>query len=110
MIESHSFLPEAMAEYEDALVYYETCEEGLGLRLIREVDAAIALIMEFPEARPLVRGVPAKYGLRWVLLRSFPIELVYAVREGAVVIVAVFHAHRRPGYWRERLKRLPREM
>ena len=103
------FFPEALAEYEDAVVYYETCESGLGARLIREIDAATALAMEFPEARPLLKGVPHEHGLRSMLLRSFPIKLVYAVRKDALVIVAVFHAHRRPGYWIDRLGRLGRD-
>ena len=54
MTESHLFFPEALAEYEDAVAYYETCEPGLGARLIREVDAAIALMVDLlgrsPEA------------------------------------------------------------
>jgi hypothetical protein len=42
------------------------------------------------------------------MLRTFPIELVYTVRDEALLLVAVFHARRRPGYWLERLKELVR--
>ncbi len=53
-----------------------------------------------------MEGAPAGYGLRWVMLRTFPIKLIYAVRDDALLLVAVFHARRRPGYWLERLKQL----
>ncbi len=40
-----------------------------------------------------------------VLLQTFPIKLVYTVRDDALLVVAVFHVRRRPGCWLERLKR-----
>jgi len=39
-----------------------------------------------------------------VMLRTFPIKLVYTVHDDALLLVAVFHARRRPGYWLERLR------
>jgi hypothetical protein len=95
---------EALAEYEDAVVYYEGREEGLGARLIQEFDEAVALALEFPDAFAPVQEAPAAYRLRWVMLRTFPIKLVYTVHGDALLFVAVFHARRRPGYWLERLK------
>ena len=94
--------------YRHAVVYYERREEGLGARLIDEVDEAIALALEYPEAFSAVQEVPVAFGLRWVMLRSFPIKLVYTVRHEALLLVAVFQARRRPGYWLERLKQLGR--
>ena len=44
------FLGEALAEYEDAVVYYERRQPGLGARFVLEVDEALALAAEFPEA------------------------------------------------------------
>jgi hypothetical protein len=38
------------------------------------------------------------------MLRTFPIKLVYTVHDDALLLVAVFHARRRPGYWLERLR------
>ena len=102
------FFAEALAEYEDAVVYYEKREEGLGARLIQEFDEAVALALEYSEAFAIVHEAPAAFGLRWVILRSFPIKLVYTVRDEALLLVAVFHARRRPGYWLERLNQLGR--
>ena len=102
------FFAEALAEYEDAVVYYEKREEGLGARLIQEFDDAVAVALEYPEAFAMVQEMPVDFGLRWVMLRTFPIKLVYTVRDEVLLLVAVFHARRRPGYWLERLKQLGR--
>jgi hypothetical protein len=74
------FFAEALAEYEDAVVYYEKREEGLGARLIQEFDEAVALALEYPGTFPAMQEAPAIYGLRWVMLRSFPIKS--ATRKG----------------------------
>jgi mRNA-degrading endonuclease RelE of RelBE toxin-antitoxin system len=37
-------------------------------------------------------------------LRRFPYGLIYAIDEGDILIVAVAHTHRRPDYWRDRMK------
>ena len=47
-------------------------------------------------------GSPYKHGTRRVFPTKFPFSVVYAVRETEIVILAVAHFKRRPGYWRER--------
>jgi len=102
------FFAEALAEYEDAVVYYEKREAGLGARLLQEFDEAFAVALAYPEAFAMVPEAPIDFGLRWVMLRTFPIKLVYTVRDETLLLVAVFHARRRPGYWLERLRQLGR--
>jgi hypothetical protein len=36
-------------------------------------------------------------------VNRFPYGLVYEVSGEEIVIVAVMHLHRRPGYWRDRV-------
>ena len=43
------------------------------------------------------------HGTRRFLLRRYPYNLIYRVEPTRLVIVAVAHAHRRPGYWKQRL-------
>ncbi len=57
------FFAEALAEYEDAVAYYESREEGLGARLIQEFDEAVALALEFSGAFAIVEGAPGIYEL-----------------------------------------------
>lgn len=41
-------------------------------------------------------------GTRRFLLHRFPYEVVYCVRGEHVLVVAIAHCKRRPGYWRDR--------
>jgi hypothetical protein len=45
-------------------------------------------------------------GIRRRLLQRFGVEIDYMPSDDALVIIAVFHGKRRPGYWQERLRRL----
>ncbi|MFN7956140.1 MAG: type II toxin-antitoxin system RelE/ParE family toxin [bacterium] len=102
----HQFLAAALAEYEDAAVYYELQEPGLGGRFLLEVDEAIAFMLEFPAAGALVDGAPPELGIRRKMLNRFPVQIAYCVQDDRVVILAVFHSARRPGYWLDRLTEL----
>jgi toxin ParE1/3/4 len=100
------FFDQAWTDYEAALVYYETRETGLGTRFEQEMDQALSTVLEYPQAFALVDDVPTRLKLRSAMLRSFPIKMVYTVDEtNTLLVVAVFHAHRHPGFW---LNRLPR--
>ena len=45
----------------------------------------------------------SKLEIRSRMLTHFPYFVVFAVREADCVVIAIAHAARRPGYWRERL-------
>ena len=93
----YAFHPEADAEFEEAALFYETRMIGLGKFFATEVERTIALVREFPEA-----GSPMGRQLRRVLVARFPYSVVYRYDAGSIVIVAVAHQRRRPGYWRQR--------
>lgn len=58
-------------------------------------------------AQEPLRGPEVEPGIRRLLFRErFPYSIMYVVRERRVVIVAVMHQHREPGYWKERLEGL----
>jgi hypothetical protein len=61
------FHPEAEAELNDAVDYYDECQEGLGLEFAKEVYAAIESICEFPLA-----WAPLSQNTRRRLLNRFP--------------------------------------
>jgi plasmid stabilization system protein ParE len=93
------FLEVAQRELDEAIAYYNSQVPGLGDAYLVESVATIERIRRFPEAwQPLGEQV------RRCRLRRFPYGLIYAVDEGSILIVAVAHTHRRPDYWRERLK------
>ena len=89
----------------EAAVWYDDRVVGLGDRFLTEVEAALARIDEMPLLGPpwLHRRVPE--GVRRMFVRSFPYSAVY-VLEPRIVVVAIAHACRRPGYWATRLSGL----
>ena len=102
----YRFLREALDEYEEAITYYERRRAGLGETFVRDVDRVIALTLEFPEMGAPVMNTPPDLSVRRQLVRRFGVELDYLVSDNVIVVLAVFHGKRRPGYWKERLERL----
>jgi toxin ParE1/3/4 len=91
------FHPVAADEAEAAERWYRERNETASARFRRELDRAVDLISQRPEA-----GSPYLTSTRRFLLRRFPFFVVYRLLDERVEIVAVAHARRRPGYWRER--------
>ena len=90
-------LPEARAELQDAVAYYEGELSGLGQRLWEEVDHHIEWIernYEMPRLRP------GDY--RRVNLKIFPYYISYVVRGADIWILAIAHGHTLPEYWVDR--------
>jgi hypothetical protein len=54
-------------------------------------------IAERPELAPPFEG-----GVRGSLLRGYPYGVLYEVGPDAVVVLAIMHLRREPGYWRDR--------
>jgi len=92
------FHPEARLEFLDAVSYYETHQSGLGERFIQSVEAAIAGINQNPEGWAVI-----EQDVRRKLTRVFPYALLYTIEPENILIVAVMHCHKEPGYWRSRL-------
>jgi toxin ParE1/3/4 len=90
-------LPEAEEELQAAARFYEALRLGLGLALLQEVRRARERIAERPRASRTERG-----DIRVRSILRFPYRLYYRVRADEIVIIAVGHRRRRPGFWRSR--------
>ena len=91
------FHPEALAEYDRAARYYAGRDPALALEFIAAVEDVIARVLEGPE-----RWAPLEAGIRRCLTRVFPYGILYAIEPSGIVILAVMHLNRQPGYWRSR--------
>lgn len=80
------------------MVYYEKEEASLGARFTAEVEEAAALAVAFPLA-----GAPATKNTRRVFLKHFPFSVVYRPTEQGILVFALAHDARRPGYWKSRV-------
>jgi hypothetical protein len=72
----HEFHPEALLEFEEAVQFYKVRGRALGQRFAKEI-----------------RG----------RARVFPYAVLYSIEDDYILIVAIAHGKRRPGYWRHRL-------
>lgn len=93
------FHPEAIAEFAAAVDWYEERQVGLGDELELDVFDALELVRERPLAWRAWPGLPS---VRVFPLDRFPFLLPYVVRGAEIVVLAVAHGRRRPGYWRDR--------
>jgi toxin ParE1/3/4 len=91
------FHPEALLEAWEARRWYAE----------RNLQAAESFLAEFDHAREQVvahpdRWPPYLHGTRRYRFRRFPYLLVYHATPERIVVLAVAHAKRRPGYWKTR--------
>ena len=71
---------------------------------MRDVDRVLSLMLELPAMGSPVADTPPELGVRRCLVRRFDVEIDYLVSDDTIVVLAVFHGKRRPGYWKDRLR------
>jgi toxin ParE1/3/4 len=91
-------LPEAKEELLAAARFYESEQAGLGRSLLEHVRRILRLIAERPSASRIERGE-----VRVRSVSRFPYRIYYRARADEIVIVAVGHRRRKPGFWRSRI-------
>lgn len=96
---NYQFHPEAEAEFADAVNYYDGADQGLGDDLAAEVAAVIVRILRNPHSWPRY-----SHRTRRCLCNRFPYSIIYRIADDEIVIYAVMHQKRKPGYWKDRLK------
>jgi plasmid stabilization system protein ParE len=89
----------ATDELSEAVRWYEARRSSLGAEFFDAVVEPFQLITARPEIGPTAS---ADGRTRRVLVRRFPYQVVYRLRPSEIVIVAVAHLKRRPGYWKVR--------
>ncbi|HEV3077244.1 MAG TPA: type II toxin-antitoxin system RelE/ParE family toxin [Thermoanaerobaculia bacterium] len=92
------FHPGADAEVEAETRYYRR-QAGVEVsrRFVEAVEQATRVALEFPNA-----GSEGIANTRRLQLRGFPHSLVYRPVGDEIVVFAVAHHAREPGYWRAR--------
>jgi len=95
---TYSFHPDAEIEFNQAIDYYEECQNDLGLAFAEEVYASIQRIMLFPKAWESL-----DHSNRRCLTNRFPFGVIYYQKNQEIIILAVMGLHRKPNYWKERI-------
>ena len=94
----YEFHPEALEEYREAAVYYAERDPELALRFVEAIEEAIQRIIEAPS-----RWRSIDEDVRRCLTRIFPYGVLYTLEPDFVLIVAIMHCSREPGYWKQRV-------
>lgn len=89
-------------EFEEAVSFYKARGRRLGGRFAREVRATIRKIIETPERWRVLEA-----DVRRCLVQVFPYSVLYTIEPEFILIVAIVHGSRQPGYWRHRLGSKP---
>jgi toxin ParE1/3/4 len=90
--------PDARAEWDHAIGYYESKVTGLGLDFHTKVEQALQKIQQAPQVWPRHRDPR----FRKYVMERFPYLIFYMERAEDIWIMAVAHAKRRPDYWKWR--------
>lgn len=98
-----SYHPEASGELRADVAWYEERGSGLGDRFEDEVDSVIDGLLEWPESGSVWPGWDSIPVVRSRPVPDFPYRLVYLLHADELVVVAIAHAKRKPGYWRDRV-------
>ena len=89
----------ASEELTEAIGWYETRRLGLGADLYEAVKATIEGIERQPEIGQIHY---ADRESRRVLVARFPYHVVYRLERDEIIILAIAHMKRRPGFWKHR--------
>jgi toxin ParE1/3/4 len=92
------FHPEAVEEYEESATYYRKISRELAISFVNSVEKGIEKILESPNTWPIVEE-----DVRRHLIKRFPFGIYYTIEDDYILIMAVMHMSRRPGYWKKRL-------
>lgn len=84
----------ARQEFEEARSWYDSQQDGLGLRFARTIETTILRIVRFPLMNSEITS-----GIRRALVADFPYMIIYTCDGDVLSVIAVAHQHRRPGYW-----------
>ena len=99
MIERVEFGEGARTDYLDIVGHYASIREELGQSFTVAFQDAIEHIKALPYGWEQLPG-----GFRKKRIAGFPYILVYRPEPSKVVVLAVFHAGRRPYFWLDRVQ------
>lgn len=91
------FHPEALNEYAEAVQYYSEQRVEIAQAFINAIEETVHRIKESPTLY-----VAIDEDVRRCMTRRFPYGVLYTIEQDYILIVAVMHCSREPGYWKSR--------
>ncbi len=103
-MEELRFHPAAALEAIEASAYLEESRLGYSEKFETELDRLCARIIDYPRSGTRLPDYPGELEVRSYRMQIFRYSLIVATINGAPVVLAVAHHHRKPGYWRDRVE------
>lgn len=91
------FHPEALTEYTEAVKYYSEHRVEVAQAFITAIEDTVYRIKESP-----TRYVAVDDEVRRCMARKFPYGILYTIEQDYILILAIMHCSREPGYWKSR--------
>ncbi len=95
---------EAAEEAIEGAAWYERKRAGLGVEFSEALDAALDLLEDAIVPLTQLPGEAGARGAKRLIFKRFPYDMIVCELADEIVVVAVAHHSRRPGYWRDRLR------
>lgn len=92
------FRPAAVLDLAEAALWYENERPTLGWAFDQEVQRALSRLEITPKQFPEVED-----GARRAMLDRFPYGIYFFEETEAITILGIFHLHRDPKRWKDRL-------
>ena len=99
----YGFHPDALLEYAEATNYYlQEASTDVAGRFVAAVETSVASILNEPTRWRVVEEPSIR---RYVFRRPFPYVIYYRweAKQKRVIIYALMHTSREPGYWKSRV-------
>lgn len=95
----YHFHPSAEEELNSIVDYYEELKSGLGYEFAVEAYNGIQRIISYPLAWQSLDS-----DIRRIILYRFPFGILYTTKGDEIIIVAIMHLSRKPGFWKKRVR------
>lgn len=93
----------ARRDFRNSITWYQR-EAGMGAEFIAAVEDAYSRIESDPNTLPSAENPWPTRGrdIRRCPVDGFPYQVIYEIQHTGVVVLAIAHGSRRPGYWSRR--------
>lgn len=89
----------AQREFVEAALWYQSRSDRIAADFVDEYERVLHHVERGPEQYARAENIESPRDIRQVLMRRFPYILYFELTGDEVVVLAVSHAAREPGYW-----------
>ena len=88
-----NYHPGALKELKEAIIWYETQEEGRGHKFLQYLEEKLLYLARYAESYPVIKGY-----FREFFIGRYPYLIIYRLRkqQKLLIILSVFHTRRNP--------------